>query len=117
MNAMLLVIKNMNWNNISTIQNVVDASFQKPCFIFKHSNRCGISFSAKDEMEKLSALDAVFYMVDVVAERPLSHQIAAFFSVKHESPQVLILHQGKLMHHASHSAIRSTKIETIFSQL
>ena len=42
------------------------------------------------------------YLVDVLGQRPLSQRIAAALSIRHESPQVIVLQAGKPLWHASH---------------
>lgn len=46
-----------------------------------------------------------FYLIDVVADRPLSLHLADALNVQHESPQVIVLNQGKVIYTASHMAI------------
>ncbi len=44
-------------------------------------------------------------MVDVVADRPTSLQLAEELGVYHESPQAIVLAQGKVQYHESHLGI------------
>ena len=75
--------------------------------LFKHSGRCSISGGACKEVElaihKLE-LDAV-YVLDVIATGDLKYQIADALKIKHESPQVIIIQDGRVKSHASHSSI------------
>ena len=80
----------------------------KPVLIFKHSNRCSISAMAFNRVQKEeNQLNEVFhfYLIDVVADRPLSLYLADVLNIEHESPQVIVLNQGKVIHTASHMAI------------
>jgi bacillithiol system protein YtxJ len=45
------------------------------------------------------------YFVDVIAERPLSQLIAAKTGVRHESPQALLVKDGKVIYSDSHLGI------------
>ena len=83
-------------------------SKKKPSFIFKHSNRCSISAVAfsrvqafKNEIDKRYDV----YLIDVVQNRPLSMQIAEITGVQHESPQVIVIHNGEMRYSASHLSI------------
>ena len=51
------------------------------------------------------------YLVDVLGQRPLSQRIAADLSIRHESPQVIVLQAGKPMWHASHYDVTADTLE------
>lgn len=82
--------------------------------IYKHSYSCAVCIFSKlkveEVMEKLSG-KADFHFVDVVNNREVSEKIAADTGVRHESPQILILKNGRVYWHASHSAIDKDKLE------
>jgi len=61
-------------------------------------------------MEKQSE-KADFHFVDVVKNRDISKKIASETGVAHESPQVLVLKNGSVYWHASHSAIDKDQLE------
>ncbi len=75
--------------------------------IYKHSPLCGISFRAREEVERyVSGMDAVpVYIVDVIRQRPLSRYIAEQLQIRHESPQAILLHLGMPVWHDSHSRV------------
>jgi bacillithiol system protein YtxJ len=43
--------------------------------------------------------------LDLIAYRALSDQIAKDFGVAHESPQILVIREGKVVYHESHYGI------------
>jgi bacillithiol system protein YtxJ len=45
------------------------------------------------------------YYLDLLSYRPVSNQIAYALSVTHQSPQLLLIHQGKCVYSASHMDI------------
>ncbi|HNQ61945.1 MAG TPA: DUF2847 family protein, partial [Bacteroidia bacterium] len=45
------------------------------------------------------------FLVDLIRFRPVSNAIAAHTSIEHESPQVIVLHKGKVLYHATHNGI------------
>ena len=45
------------------------------------------------------------YYLDLLNDRELSNQIAYDLNVKHESPQVIIIENGKCIKHISHNKI------------
>ena len=80
------------------------ASSIAPVVLFKHSPTCGTSAQAYDEMDDLlrATPGLVIHLIDVLASRSLSRDIAAAVGVRHESPQVLILRDGHVAWHGSH---------------
>jgi bacillithiol system protein YtxJ len=98
-----------NWNTIKSAQDISDAVMQSnsgDVLIYKHSNRCGICWAAKSRLETIDTEKLPIYMVDVVADRPLSNMIADRFDVIHESPQAILLRNGEAVVVKSHSSIR-----------
>lgn len=107
----------MNWNKLTQtgqIQEIIALSDEKPVMIFKHSTRCAISSMALDRLtrkwqdsdsEKLEP-----YILDLIANRSISDQVASSFGVPHESPQVLIIKGGETIYDASHYSISHEEI-------
>jgi len=76
--------------------------------IFKHSTRCSISTMAFSRLKKgwsHSKDELPFYYLDLLSCRPVSNEIEHLFGVKHESPQLIVIKDGKVIHHASHNNI------------
>ena len=77
--------------------------------IFKHSNRCSTSRLVLDRLarkwkeEEMSHLRALFSGSDFLRE--ISNFIAREFDVPHESPQVLIIENGRSIYDRSHFEI------------
>jgi bacillithiol system protein YtxJ len=93
------------------LQNIVKKSEHKPQVIFKHSTRCSISSMAKARLERSPApQDADFYFLDLITYRSLSNKIAEYFSVYHESPQILVIRNGECIFDESHGAIDMSDI-------
>lgn len=75
--------------------------------LFKHSFRCPISTRAFDEYRAYledGDLPPTGW-IDVVEQRSLSQAVAQRTGVTHESPQALLIEDGKVVWHASHGAI------------
>ncbi len=80
--------------------------------IFKHSTRCSISNMSHGRMErswKDNPAIPVYYL-DLLNHRDISDEIASRFHVQHESPQALLIKNGKCIYYASHSDISSADI-------
>jgi bacillithiol system protein YtxJ len=105
----------MNWKVLASANDfasVMEHSHQRPQVIFKHSNRCGTSGMAKNRLEKAGNPDDIdFYLLDVIGSRPLSQQVAETLGVWHESPQVIVIRNGKAVYDESHIAIRMDDIK------
>ena len=90
-------------------------SFEKRVLIFKHSTRCGISRNVLKQFEKeydlATEVDA--YYLDLLEYRPISSAIATQFSVEHQSPQLIVLKNGIVVHHASHSDIDALAVKNL----
>lgn len=105
-----------SWIDITDEKQLVDIinnSSEKPSVIFKHSVTCGISAHAKDKLE--SAWDfkedeLEFYYLDLLAHRSISNKIAADFGVTHQSPQIIVVKDGKATANFSHQAISVDKL-------
>lgn len=81
--------------------------------LYKHSSRCGISTMALLEVRHFAAThpDVPVYQIDVVAQRPLARTIADRLSVKHASPQAILVRSGEATWHASHFGISADALQ------
>jgi bacillithiol system protein YtxJ len=103
--------KNINW--IPLVQAVqltelINRSTEKPQLIFKHSTSCGISSMVIRMFESnypLTADQADAYYLDLLSYRSISNLVADTFGVRHQSPQLLVITNGKVVAHDSHGAI------------
>ena len=102
----------MEWHEIQSvndIETIIDRSRVVPCLILKHSTRCPISTMAKSRLEMGWDLDDTqveAYYLDLIQYREVSNYIADEFGVYHESPQALLIEDGKCTRNASHMNIR-----------
>jgi len=100
-----------NWNSLTAVNQLTEIetrSFKQPQILFKHSTRCSISDMAlnrlkRDESILLAAAD--LYYLDLIRFREVSNEIASRYGVEHESPQALVIKDGKQVFHASHHMI------------
>lgn len=84
--------------------------------IFKHSTRCSISRAALGRLERAwtTADDAAHhvYFLDLLRYRPLSNAIADHYGIEHESPQALVIKDGKCVDVSTHFGITYTDVLT-----
>ncbi|SOE22439.1 bacillithiol system protein YtxJ [Spirosomataceae bacterium TFI 002] len=102
----------MNWNQITSedqIEILKELSKEKPVLIFKHSRSCSISASSLSRLERSwneeKAGDLQPYYLDLLSFRSISQKIASELQVEHESPQAIVLKDGKAVYHDSHFGI------------
>ncbi|MEX0720456.1 MAG: bacillithiol system redox-active protein YtxJ [Balneolaceae bacterium] len=106
------------WQMISSeedLENILAASNYKPQIVFKHSTRCATSYFSRVSLETLSESDKVKVecnMVDVIQNRPVSTFISEKLHIRHESPQLFIIHEGRVVWHGSHQDVKVEKIES-----
>lgn len=89
---------------------ITDKSKTKPQLIFKHSTRCGISKMVINQFVdqyNFSESDFDLYYLDLLNYREISNEVGYTFQVIHESPQLLVIKNGVVVAHASHSGINS----------
>ncbi len=107
----------MNWNKLTEenqLDEIKQESYNQPVMILKHSTTCSISATTLSRLERSWKTDAAKdlkpYYLDLLKLRPISNKIAQEFDVEHESPQVLIIKNGKSVYNASHFDIRFDEI-------
>ncbi|WP_250254186.1 bacillithiol system redox-active protein YtxJ [Chryseobacterium sp. Marseille-Q3244] len=104
------------WKNITSEEDLtkaIESSYQHKIAIFKHSTSCFISKTVLRNFEKEieNSEDKVeVYYLDLLAYRPLSNKIAEDFGIRHESPQLIVIENGKPVNSASHQDISLSQI-------
>ncbi len=96
------------------LQTAIQQSFEKPVVLFKHSTRCGISVGAKYALEEhwdFKEDEMIFYYLDLINYRSISNAIAEELGVIHQSPQVIILRNGKPVHTTTHHSINTSDLK------
>ncbi len=82
--------------------------------LYKHSHRCGISYSAIDAIEEFARQEPSLpiFQLDVVRQRALSQEFAHELGVRHASPQVILLRGRRPLWHTSHQRISLPSLTT-----
>src|SRR3954465_9858864 len=78
------------------------ASDEHPVIIFKHDPYCPISARAYQEM---AHLDGDVAIIDVANDKDVARAVTERTGVRHESPQVIVVRDGKAVWSASHHRI------------
>src|SRR5215813_8539831 len=100
------------------LEQLLDRSRTDPVLIFKHSTQCPISTQAYEEF--IDFAEGVPHLICsavlVIENRKLSNAIAERFGVRHESPQALLVKDGRVVWHASHWSITSDSLNDALVQ-
>ncbi|MFV5696248.1 bacillithiol system redox-active protein YtxJ [Flavobacterium sp. LB3P122] len=105
----------INWNELTDLgqlNEIIFISNEKPVAIFKHSTRCSVSRMALKQFEnEFNSVGKVTpYFLDLIAHRDISNAIADQFSVTHQSPQLILIKDGKAVYNVSHSDIDAEEL-------
>ena len=104
--------------DLGQLNELTDLSFEKPVLIFKHSTRCSISrFALKQFENEFDFSNEVLqpYFLDLLEYRSISNEIASRFGVFHQSPQILVIREGKSVYDASHDAIAVSEVRNLIN--
>jgi len=87
-----------------------------PILFFKHSNRCECSAVGIEEVQAFLDNRApknglVTALVVVQEARPVAEEIAARTSLKHQTPQAILVKEGRVLWHASHWGVTAKAME------
>jgi thioredoxin 1 len=92
----------------------------QPLLLFKHSRSCGTSAEALDELETHlndNATDARYTIVTVQTHRDISIAVARTLGVRHETPQALLIQNGRVVWSASHFRVTAGAVNAAIKRL
>ena len=89
---------------MSQIIDLKEKSLPTNCYVFKHSTTCPTSFAAAENVRG-AEIGLVLYWVNVIEQRDLSNWVAEQYGVTHQSPQLILIQQGKVVQSWSHYGI------------
>lgn len=110
------------WTKLTSseqLDTLLAHSTETPVLLFKHSTRCSISSMALSRFENQwdvpsEVCECVF--LDLLNYRSLSAEIASKTGIEHESPQVIVIKNNRVIYHASHNGIDAREIITLLQQ-
>lgn len=108
--------ENTVWNMISSnqeIEQMIEESSTRTQIVYKHSPSCGVSYFALRNLNdpKLLENDEVdFHLIDVINNRSVSIKFAEMMRVRHESPQIFVIKDGKVLWHDSHNSVHAKNV-------
>ena len=91
----------------NSFEELVNQSKERAVVIFKHSTTCPISAAAYREMARFEGQVA---LVEVQRAPELSREVEKRTGISHESPQVIVLRNGKVVWNASHEKVKADAV-------
>jgi bacillithiol system protein YtxJ len=101
-------------HSLEALQEALEASKSRPVLLFKHSNSCPISSRAYHQFQSyLETADpnVTYHLITVQTDRPVSNEVEARLGILHESPQAILIKDGREIWHASHSNITVSSLQ------
>lgn len=98
----------MSFKITTHLQDILEDSQKNPVIIFKYSNSCKSSEDLKKNFEKIfskNKLQNQVYLITVQIQINLSNKIEEYFNIKHESPQIIVLEDKKVVFFRNHKSI------------
>src|SRR6476620_2059243 len=106
-------------NDVQSLDAAIAESCERPVLLFKHSRYCGVSCEALDELQShidsQSGPTVAYKMVTVQTHRSVSDAISQRLGIRHETPQAILLRNGKAVWNASHFRITSNQLNQAVS--
>ena len=100
--------------DVESLDRFLTQSNHGPVVILKHSDSCGVSARAYAELAKL---DDPVGLITVQKARDVSDEIEKRWDVAHETPQVLIIRDGKVVWAASHFQVRAEAVAAALEEV
>ena len=100
-------------HTLEELDQTLEESKNRPVLLFKHSNACPISSRAYREFQAYldhADPDVGHYLVIVQAARPVSDEIESRLNLQHESPQAILVKDGREIWNASHYEITASAL-------
>ena len=103
-------------SDLDGLEAAIVESCERPVLVFKHSRTCGVSCEALDEL--LAHVDgsgerASYKLITVQSHRPVSDAAANRFGIRHETPQAILLRDGRPIWSASHFRITAKQLDSL----
>ena len=101
-------------NGVDDLECLLGESQSRPVLLFKHSHTCGASLEALDELVahlNASRTGAQYAIVTVQTHRAVSNEVSARLGIRHETPQALLVREGRVVWSASHFRVTAVAVD------
>ncbi len=102
--------------DVQSLDAAIAESSVRPVLLFKHSRHCGVSCEALDELLAHldgSDLEAAYKMITVQTHRSVSDAASERLGLRHQTPQAILLRDGKVVWNASHFRITAAQLDDV----
>src|SRR4029078_1035957 len=106
-------------SHVDELDAAIAESRERPVLLFKHSRTCGVSCEALDELHAHveDSGGAVSYkLITVQRPRQLSNEASLRLGVRHETPQAILLRDGRPVWTASHFRITKRQLDDALTE-
>lgn len=100
--------------SVKELEHAIAESSRRPVLLFKHSLTCPISARAFNEFQSFMAengSEVGGHLITVQTARLLSNEVSDRFGIPHESPQAILLRNGRAVWNDSHFAITAAALQ------
>jgi len=107
-------------SRVDELEDAIAESSERPVLLFKHSRNCGVSCEALDELRahvETAQVQVAYKIITVQSDRHLSNEAAARLGVRHETPQAILLRNGRPVWSASHFRITKDRLDDVVESL
>jgi bacillithiol system protein YtxJ len=100
-------------SDLDMLEAAIAESRERPVLLFKHSRFCGVSCEALDEVRSYleRGRPIAGKMITVQSHRDVSDNAARRLGIRHETPQAIVLRDGRPVWSASHFRITAAELE------
>lgn len=99
--------------DVASLDDFLARANGDPVIIFKHSDSCGISARAYTQMSEVASPVG---LVTVQTARAVSDELEKRMGLPHETPQVMIISDGRVAWTASHGQVRAAAVESALAE-
>ncbi len=107
-------------DTVEELDKAIAQSHERPVIVFKHSTTCPISSRAFREFEsflEVASPAAAYSLITIQRSRDVSNEAAARLSVAHESPQAILIRNGRPVWSASHFDITEATLTRALTEI
>jgi bacillithiol system protein YtxJ len=105
-------------SDLAMLEAAIVESLERPVLLFKHSRLCGVSCEALDEVRtylERGGSTTACKMITVQSHRDVSESAATRLGIRHETPQAIVLREGRPVWSASHFRITAAELARVLS--
>jgi bacillithiol system protein YtxJ len=106
--------------SVDDLNEALAESRVRPVLLFKHSNACPISYRAlsqfKAYLEEQPDERVSYHLITVQRARPVSNEAASRLGLEHETPQAILIRDGRPLWNASHFGITASSLAEAIRQ-